>query len=225
MDIVLTRAMQAFLATLEAPARAEVGDAVVREARVIQALPPGAGRARAVHQRVEAATAPFLALRPEALAAVQCRRGCSHCCRIRVDVTADEAALLSERIRAGTAHPDPARLAIQRTWAAPADFLGKPRAEADCVFLGADGACTVYEDRPSACRALLVASAPELCRDAQGATQVLAVINPYLELVASAALTVQAWEGAAVLWMAAALSSEQTRITSRRSEDPGPAPG
>ena len=212
MELVLTKALHFFVASLATEeARARVYDSVAQEALAIQALPTGAERARAVHRRVEAAAAPFAALKPEAVQAIRCRRGCSHCCRIRVDITADEAALLAERVGAGTAHPDPARLALQRAWVTPEAFIGKPLAEAACVFLGEDGACTVYEDRPSACRALLVASDPEHCRDADQSSQVLAIINPYLERVVSAARTVDAWEGNRLNWMAAGLA-EATRL-------------
>lgn len=207
MTPVLTKALQFFLASLDTEvARQRVLEAVSREASALQSLPAGSGRAREVHRRVEAAAATFAALKPEVGRAIRCQRGCSHCCRIRVDLTRDEAALLADRVREGTAQPDRGRLALQRTWSTPGEFVGKPRSEADCVFLGADGACTVYEDRPSACRALLVASDPEHCRDAEASTQVLAVINPYLELVVAAARTVDAHEEGRRNWMAAGLA-------------------
>ena len=206
MELILSKALAWFVASLSAEARQPVYDALGREALAIQALPAGSDRARAVHRQVEAAAARFQALKPELVAGVRCGQGCSHCCRIQVELTLDEAALLAERVRAGSAQPDPERLQLQRTWASPAAFVGRPRREADCVLLGADGACTVYEDRPSACRALLVASDPDFCRDAQAATQVLAVINPYLELVVSAAQTVNHAAGARHTWMAAGLA-------------------
>jgi hypothetical protein len=83
-------------------------------------------------------------------------------------------------------------MALQRTWSGPEAFIGKPREEAACVFLGKDGACTVYEERPAICRAVLVASDPELCRLGDQSTRITAVINPYVEVVVSAALTVDA---------------------------------
>jgi Fe-S-cluster containining protein len=203
---VLTKALDFFLASLEAGAQTRVVEAVLRQAEALRALPTGPDRARAVHRQVDDAVGPFAALRPEAMAAVRCRRGCAHCCRIRVDVTADEADLLAELVRAGRAHPDRARLDLQRDWSTPEAFHGRPRAEADCVFLGEDGACTVYEDRPSACRALLVASDPVFCREADQATRVLAIINPHLELVVSAARTLDAAGGNRLDWMAAGLA-------------------
>ena len=84
---------------------------------------------------------------------------------------------------------------LQRHWPDPAAFIGRPREEASCAFLGPDGACGVYDDRPSICRAVLVASDPELCRMGDLETRITAVVNPYVEVLVSAALTVDAEDG------------------------------
>jgi Fe-S-cluster containining protein len=39
----------------------------------------------------------------------------------------------------------------------------QPMTDKACLFLGSDGACTVYESRPNACRKLLVVTDPALC--------------------------------------------------------------
>jgi Fe-S-cluster containining protein len=192
MDYRTTKAFDHFLAGLDPGARENALGALAREAQAIRALPPGPERAREVHRRVDEALARFEALRPDVIAQVRCGRGCAHCCRLWVGVTRDEAALLAGRVREGTARPVRARMEAQRTWPAPADFIGRPREEASCTFLGDDGACTVYEDRPSICRAVLVASDPEHCRLGDHSTRITAVINPYVEVVVSAALTVDA---------------------------------
>jgi Fe-S-cluster containining protein len=190
MQLSLSKALEFYVAALEpGAAREAVYEAIRRAADGIRQLPPGSARARELHRRVDEAAAAFAELKPELAAAVRCGRGCSHCCRMGVAITGDEARLLAERILAGSARADSGRLRAQRDWAAPADFIGRPLEEAACVFLGADGACTVHEDRPSACRALLVTSAPEHCRRALADTRVTAVINPYVELLVSAALS------------------------------------
>ncbi len=184
----VTRALQFFLASLDTPeAREAAREAVVREALTIQALPPGPERAREVHRSVDAAIREFEAIRPQAMSAIRCHRGCAHCCRIWVGITRDEALLLAERVRSGGAKLAMDRLERQRHWQSPEAFAAHPPEEARCVFLGEDGTCGVYEDRPSACRALLVASDPEVCRTAEQASQVLAIINPRAELMVSAA--------------------------------------
>lgn len=190
MKFRTTKAFDRFLAGMEPEARAEAWRLLEREAAWIRSLPPGPERARAVHRRVNEAAARFAALKPGLMAQVRCSRGCGHCCRVWVGVTRDEAELLAEQVRAGAAQPDPGRLRAQAAWQEPADFMGKPPEQAACVFLGEDGACTVYEDRPAICRAVLVASDPEQCRDGGLETQVTAVLNPYVEVLVSAALSV-----------------------------------
>jgi len=140
-----------------------------------------------VNRRVDAAIREFGAIRPQAVNATRCHRGCAHCCRIWVGITQDEALLLAECVRSGSAKPAMDRLEHQRHWQSPEAFAAHPLEETRCVFLGEDGSCAVYEDRPSACRALLVASDPEFCRTAKQASQVLAIINPRAELLVSAA--------------------------------------
>lgn len=187
MTLKLTRALQHFLSTLAPAAQESARTTLAEEARAIAALPPGPDRARSLHRRVDAAIRAFEAIRPQAVSAIRCHQGCAHCCRIWVGITSDEALLLAECVRSGSTALDMSRLERQRHWSHPEDFATHPREEACCVFLGEDGSCSVYEDRPSACRALLVASDPEFCRTAEQATRVLAIINPQVELLVSAA--------------------------------------
>lgn len=192
MDYRTTKAFDLFLSRLDPEGRGEAMVVLEREVRWVRSLPPGPPRARLVHRRVDEALAEFAALKPAVVAQVRCARGCAHCCRLWVGVTRDEAALLAERVRAGTAQADAFRMEVQRHWPDPAAFIGRPREEASCPFLGPDGACVVYEDRPAICRAVLVASDPELCRLGDLETRITAVLNPYVEVLVSAALTVDA---------------------------------
>lgn len=188
MNYRTTKAFDHFLSGLGPGAREEALSALAREVGELRNLPAGAARARELHRRVDAAQERFAALRPGVVGQVRCARGCAHCCRLWVGVTRDEAALLA----AGSVRPDPDRMEAQRHWTSPAEFIGKPREQASCVFLGPDGACSVYGDRPSICRAVLVASDPEFCRGGDLSTRITAVINPYVEVVVSAALTLDA---------------------------------
>ena len=93
---------------------------------------------------------------------IRCGKGCSHCCREAVEIWPHEAALLVEVARAAGMKLDTARLERQSrctvdTW------RQQPAADKACTFLGGDGACTVYEFRPNACRKLLVVTDPALC--------------------------------------------------------------
>lgn len=96
---------------------------------------------------------------------IKCRKGCSYCCHEPVEIWPHEAALLVEIARETGMEIDRARLERQSrhtidTW------RRQPVAERACVFLGNDGACTVYASRPNACRKLLVLTDPELCNGA-----------------------------------------------------------
>ncbi len=97
---------------------------------------------------------------------IRCGKGCSHCCREAVEIWPHEAALLIEVVRATGMELDIARLERQRRYTVDT-WRQQPAADKACVFLGSDGACTVYESRPNACRKLLVLTDPALCDAAE----------------------------------------------------------
>lgn len=98
---------------------------------------------------------------------IRCGKGCSHCCHGPVEIWPQEAALLAQFVQDAGLRPDLALLERQgrytvETW--------REQAVADqaCVFLDADGACSVYASRPGTCRKLLVMSDPVFCDVRQG---------------------------------------------------------
>jgi len=95
-------------------------------------------------------------------ASIKCRRGCAHCCHGPVEIWPQEAALLVEIVREAGMELDKARLERQSRYTMDT-WRRQPAADTACVFLGADGACTVYASRPNACRKLLVVTDPALC--------------------------------------------------------------
>ncbi|OGA22856.1 MAG: hypothetical protein A3I02_00250 [Betaproteobacteria bacterium RIFCSPLOWO2_02_FULL_67_26] len=94
--------------------------------------------------------------------AIRCGKGCDRCCHGPVEIWPQEAALLVEFARAAGMELDQARLERQGRYTADT-WRQQPAADRACGFLGGDGACTVYEFRPNACRKLLVVSDPALC--------------------------------------------------------------
>lgn len=121
---------------------------------------------------------------------ISCARGCAACCRMLVPVSPPEAFALRDLV---AALPEARRQTIQRALEATtgrleqAGLLPQLRqiAETDrpladeslepinrayyslklpCPFLEQE-ACSIYEDRPSACRELLVTSPAEWCAD------------------------------------------------------------
>ncbi len=89
-----------------------------------------AGELARLHAEVDAEAARLGALHR---ARLQCRRGCASCCVDDITVFEVEA----ERIR--VRHPE--LLAS-----------GEPHAPGACAFLGAEGDCRIYAERPYVCR-------------------------------------------------------------------------
>lgn len=139
----------------------------------IQPLITAAQRARSLGQRVvwlqRAATAWAKPMEP--LAA--CRKGCSHCCHIPLTISSVEATLIGVHTGRQPAKPsDPVRLdglqdagavAVATQRLRQDSMLGTP-----CPFL-ADGACSIYDHRPIACRVLVNLDDDDLlCQHAPG---------------------------------------------------------
>jgi Fe-S-cluster containining protein len=119
-----------------------------------------------------------------------CRKGCAACCRMMVPLSAPEAFALREFVRSlPTERQQRISMRLARTkslllshglWhrllelgetPEPPDDIALDPINRDyyalripCPFLE-DEVCSIYEERPSACRELLVTSPPELCQD------------------------------------------------------------
>ena len=121
---------------------------------------------------------------------ISCRKGCAACCRMLVPLSAPEAFALQasieslppERRNHLLARLDAAKLRLQENhlWdplEALSESLTPPTDEAleplnrayyslrlPCPFLEEEQ-CSIYEERPAACRELLVTSPAEFCQD------------------------------------------------------------
>lgn len=83
----------------------------------------------------------FDAIRRRNAGCMECREGCSDCCRCRLSVTRLEEAIL----RKGLARlPEPVRRELEKRATAENQEM--------CPALDANGACQVYECRPLICR-------------------------------------------------------------------------
>jgi Fe-S-cluster containining protein len=81
---------------------------------------------------------------------VACKKGCAHCCRIWVSVTAAEAIYVSKRLRQrGEPVYDRVKAVHLQTKDFP--FGGQGRPPIPCPLLK-DDVCTIYEFRPKSCR-------------------------------------------------------------------------
>lgn len=88
-----------------------------------------------------------------------CRRGCAHCCRQAVVITRTEAELVARasgrKVSADANAMRPSRITDMAVMEAELHRLtGERHTRTPCPFL-VDEACSVYDARPLACRALV----------------------------------------------------------------------
>lgn len=87
--------------------------------------------------------------------ALACERGCNYCCHQRVEVRPYEVFVMADHIRARMTAEQQAevklRLAANLTRIAPLAPLQHTHAGIPCALL-MDGACSIYDARPAACR-------------------------------------------------------------------------
>lgn len=126
----------------------------------------------------------------EAGKTVSCHKGCAACCRMLVPLSAPEVFVLREWVRSRSADQQDristrfaetkARLLSHGIWQRLSALCNAPEPPNDdvledlnreyyalrvaCPFLEEE-MCTVYDERPAACRELLVTSPPERCDD------------------------------------------------------------
>jgi Fe-S-cluster containining protein len=92
-----------------------------------------------------------------------CKMGCEGCCHTQVSVTDDEAALLVLKINEGASFSQE-RLALQMAAENNSEAYYKlSYADRRCIFLDEQGACNVYEHRPSVCRTNAVLGEASQC--------------------------------------------------------------
>jgi Fe-S-cluster containining protein len=119
---------------------------------------------------------------------VKCGKGCSHCCHLPVHILKAEAALAVHTAREKGVQIDMDHLRRQRghslkNWG---DLSPEDRR---CVFLAADGTCSIYESRPSVCRKYNVITDPVYCDTVRFyGTYVGKLATPKAEAAVSAAM-------------------------------------
>ena len=97
-----------------------------------------------------------------------CGPGCGNCCTLTVNTTLLEAFAIERTLDAGTRRKVAATSNRIIAHAAASNdarsFLaGYRKAVGSCPFLDESGHCTIYGQRPLACRALLATRPPEWC--------------------------------------------------------------
>jgi len=145
-------------------------------------FPPGIERGRALHEMMDKE------LKAAAPLPISCREGCSGCCHYEVEVTQDEAAILKKLVRDGFPI-DRDRLEKQASRERMSTEWGRFWSPTNrCVFLGENGGCGIYEDRPAICRKHLVTSPANACTTRGGAVAPVQVLMAEILLSAATSL-------------------------------------
>lgn len=155
---------------MDSPVLPEFQAAFDRERRdARKAKPAGAAEARAQTVRMYGRLA---ALQSDVIASksltIACRRGCSYCCHLRVEIRPHDAFVLASHIDAKFDAQRRARALarIEENLARIAALSAQDhiRAGIPCALLE-DGVCSVYEARPATCRKYYSLSL-DVCRNA-----------------------------------------------------------
>ena len=106
---------------------------------------------------------------------ISCRKGCGFCCKMNVDVSPMEVAVILVYCSVN-------KIAINRDYliaqaSIPKERLGFTPSLSTCVFLQADNTCSIYPVRPLACRKYRVTSPAELCNAEKHPKAMLTVLT------------------------------------------------
>jgi len=93
--------------------------------------------------------------------AVSCKKGCSICCEQYVSVSKDEATVLLAKLTESQTWIDFKKAKSQSNHDTDS-WVKQDKETRTCMFLK-DNACSIYEQRPAACRTYFVYSDPKLC--------------------------------------------------------------
>ncbi len=105
-----------------------------------------------------------------------CRKGCSACCHTQVSATIEEASLLARKVEELGLVIDMNLLRLQASYSAD-NWLHLIYEKRKCLFVGSEGACLVYEDRPSVCRSNYVLGPPDQCSTVDGIQRPLRMLK------------------------------------------------
>lgn len=89
-----------------------------------------------------------------------CKRGCAHCCHIKVSATEVEANLALAYAEENNIPVDKYTLEKQKDLSEK-EYMFSPHKR--CVFLGDNNECKIYPVRPMSCRNYYVSTPSELC--------------------------------------------------------------
>lgn len=148
--------------------------------QIEQNLPNYVGIAHYLYQTLDKLEAEIPA---EARIRISCKKGCSFCCKIKVDVSEAEAWYILQYCQEKGIKIDWERFYKQIS-PKYQDVENWPLLSNNaCAFLQPNGECGIYEARPLACRKYFVISDPKICDTSIGKNQPLVYVNMDMELL------------------------------------------
>lgn len=130
-------------------------------------IPDSHQRTEFIHSRIDQEVAENLE-DPFVKDHLACRKGCNHCCYSEVGITEDEAETLTKEIDKGVFF-DEDLLKVQNAHKRNGGkWIELAFEKRRCPFLGRNGLCSVYENRPSVCRTNNALLSDENCRTDDG---------------------------------------------------------
>ena len=162
----LTRSLKKFIADYEVALDGDTFGAFLLQldeelknaAQVLLTAPAGPARARLLRDHVESEIAAGANIE------VSCKKGCSACCHMEVEITNYEAEILKDVVTSGyVIERQRLQVQSQRGLQDPAWREGIRNKDNPCVFLDPEGSCGIYENRPVMCRRHSVTSPPKNC--------------------------------------------------------------
>lgn len=122
---------------------------------------------------------------------ISCRKGCSFCCYVFVDINEGEAINILKYVEKNNIVVDWERIECQST--SENKFLNDiPFKSRRCGFLNSKNECSIYPARPISCRKYFVVSHPEDCNtENKTSHQTLNYVVEKAEIVASAIVQTQ----------------------------------
>lgn len=163
----------------------------------LRQMPRGDARIKHIYGDVDKLVTILKADAKERGMEISCKRGCTHCCNLFIACSHEEADLLYKTAKKKGIKLSKKRLEYQARFKNDHDYFTRFGKRTKCVFLGDDGDCMVYEQRPIACRKYFVTSSPENCMPhVETKTQNVSVPNSFeLEMLATAQMNLDLVEG------------------------------
>lgn len=167
---------------------AQIGSLFYKFQAALQRLPKGKTRAKEVHRLVDSY------LKEVDQSQIRCKRGCSACCNMLVEVASSEADLLADRVKNGV------KIDLEKIKKRaldknrdPLSWWRQPEEQKRCIFLSDKNECRVYANRPLTCRKYYVASDPTDCAKVSqtGSIEVAILTQNMAEIVTSAFLDLE----------------------------------